>query len=74
MTTTIFDLQMAEETPLHKLDVEPVTIHSATAESLRIQPTLVPETGREGAEIQHMGYSGRSMAVFTSGGDSSGNF
>jgi len=59
-------------TPLHHLDVEPLTIHSATAQSLQIQATLEAETGKEGADIEHMGYSGRSMAVFTSGGDSSG--
>lgn len=63
---------MTEETPLHKLDIEPTHIHHETAESLLIKPTLVPETGREGAEMQHLAYKGRSMAVFTSGGDSSG--
>lgn len=31
------------------------------------------EPGREGSHIEQMLYKGRSMAVFTSGGDSSGN-
>lgn len=59
-------------TPLHKLDIEPIQIHDATAQSLSINPTLVLETGREGSNIEHLSYKGRSMAVFTSGGDSSG--
>uniref|UniRef100_A0A914DK92 ATP-dependent 6-phosphofructokinase n=1 Tax=Acrobeloides nanus TaxID=290746 RepID=A0A914DK92_9BILA len=34
--------------------------------------SIVPTAGREGADIQRLLYKGRAMAVFTSGGDSSG--
>ena len=30
--------------------------------------------GIEGSKVEYQAYSGRSMAVFTSGGDSCGNF
>jgi hypothetical protein len=49
-----------------------VHIHHDKARKLQIQTTLIPETGREGAEIESLAYIGRSMGVFTSGGDSSG--
>lgn len=71
MNSTIEQV-MTDETPLHKLDVEPIRIHEETASNLKISSTLVPEEGREGTEIQYHAYKGKSMAVFTSGGDSSG--
>lgn len=36
--------------------------------------SIVPTAGREGAVIAPRSYKGRSMAVFTSGGDASGSF
>lgn len=36
--------------------------------------SLVQTLGREGSHIEHLLYKGSSMAVFTSGGDSSGLF
>jgi 6-phosphofructokinase 1 len=70
---SLFGFRMTEETPsLHVLDVDSIQIHHETAKSLQINPNLLTETGKEGAEIEHLAYSGQSMAVFTSGGDSSG--
>ncbi len=41
--------------------------HQAT-----LSTPIVPKEGKEGAHIESLLYKGRSMAVFTSGGDSSG--
>lgn len=36
--------------------------------------SIVPSAGREGTSIAPQIYKGRTMAVFTSGGDASGTF
>ncbi|KAI6173801.1 ATP-dependent 6-phosphofructokinase [Aphelenchoides besseyi] len=65
---------MAEETPiaLHKLDGQPLELHDSVAKRLQITSKLATETGREGTDLRYLEYIGQSMAVFTSGGDSSG--
>lgn len=49
--------------------------HRASALGLEVNTApLSMAPGREGSHIEQMLYRGRSMAVFTSGGDSSGWF
>ncbi|CAD5234066.1 unnamed protein product [Bursaphelenchus xylophilus] len=62
---------MAEDPPNKSLEDE--HFHAATAARFNINADpIVPITGREGDTLKPLMYSGRSMAVFTSGGDSSG--
>lgn len=62
---------MAEEPPFKSIDEE--QLQNATAAKFNIGTApIVPITGREGDELKPMSYAGRAMAVFTSGGDSSG--
>ncbi|KAH7723923.1 6-phosphofructokinaseliver type-like protein [Aphelenchoides avenae] len=58
-------------------DEPPVTddalgIQRDQAAKLQIAQEIATQAGREGAHIEHNLYRGRSMAVFTSGGDSQG--
>jgi 6-phosphofructokinase 1 len=54
-------------------DLAPLRISAEKARKLKIrQESIVPTIGKEGSDIERLLYKGRSMAVFTSGGDSQG--
>ena len=54
-------------------DLAPLRISAEKAKRLKIrQESIVPTMGKEGNDIERLLYKGRSMAVFTSGGDSQG--
>lgn len=52
------------------IDPDTETAENLNSNALNFGQTL----GREGSHIEHLLYKGISMAVFTSGGDSSGFF
>lgn len=66
---------MDDPPPPMEDDLSPLKIHPERARRLNIRTdSIVPTAGREGADIERLLYQGRSMAVFTSGGDSQGLF
>lgn len=68
------DPEEVPEEPSHlQDDLAPLRMSSETAKRLKIrQESIIPIMGKEGADIERLLYKGRSMAVFTSGGDSQG--
>uniref|UniRef100_A0A7E4W9K3 ATP-dependent 6-phosphofructokinase n=1 Tax=Panagrellus redivivus TaxID=6233 RepID=A0A7E4W9K3_PANRE len=63
---------MTEPPPLED-ELGPLRVNPEVAKRFAIRSdSIVPTVGREGTEIERLLYRGRSMAVFTSGGDSQG--
>ena len=70
--TRVSALLTMEDIPYHTLDAQSLDVQPKKAEAMQISATLHKEAGREGDELHPLQYAGRAMAVFTSGGDSSG--
>lgn len=60
--------------PEPEVDFSDVTAARRSILSRTRTDSIVPTAGREGVAIAPRFYKGRSMAVFTSGGDASGMF